>query len=211
MHRESAEAKESTLYVVATPIGNLRDITLRALDILKSVDVVAAEDTRVASRLLAHYGIRTRVISLRAHNERRAASSIVSVLAEGGSVALVTDAGTPVVSDPGALAVAQVREAGYAVVPVPGPSALTAAMSVSGESAPVVTFCGFLPAKRGERRAALIEMMLKSELLVFFEAPHRVYDTVTDMAEIFGTLRRITLARELTKIFEEVHVCTLGE
>lgn len=196
---------------MATPIGNLRDITLRALDVLKSVDVVAAEDTRVTRRLLTHYGIRTRVISSRASNERQAANGIVRLLSEGTSVALVTDAGTPLISDPGAAVVALARDAGFAVIPVPGPSALSAALSVCGQPASAVTFLGFLPSKRADRRAALKDLAKKTELLVLFEAPHRICDTLSDAAEILGSHRRIMLARELTKVFEESHVCSLAD
>ena len=211
MHTVAEEAKDSVLYVVATPIGNLRDITLRALDILKSVDVVVAEDTRVCSKLLRHFGIDARVIASHEHNERRSAAGIVKLLAEGKSVALTTDAGTPAVSDPGSEAVAQAREKGFTVVPVPGASALTAALSVFGERLSRVIFCGFLPAKQGDRSKTLQDLAGVSATLVFYEAPHRVLKTLDDMARILGANARAAICRELTKLHEEIHVCSLGE
>ena len=211
LHTVVDEAKDSVLYVVATPIGNLRDITLRALDILNSVDVVVAEDTRVCNKLLKHFGIAARVIASHAHNERRSAPGIVKLLAEGNSVALTTDAGTPGISDPGSEAVAQARENGFTVVPVPGASALTAALSVSGQQPSRVMFCGFLPSKHGERRKMLGELAAVSATLVFYEAPHRVVEALEDMVRILGADRRIVLCRELTKLHEEIHACALSE
>ena len=205
------EAKDSVLYVVATPIGNLRDITLRALDILKTVDVVVAEDTRVGSKLLRHFGIDARVIASHEHNERRSAAGIVKLLAEGKSVALTTDAGTPAISDPGSEAVAQARAQGFTVVPIPGASALTAALSVCGQRLSRVMFCGFLPAKDADRRKTLQDLADQSATLVFYEAPHRVLKTVEDMVQILGADGRVALCRELTKLYEEIHVCGLGE
>lgn len=211
MHKVVEEAKDSTLYVVATPIGNLRDISLRALDILKSVDIVVAEDTRVCGKLLRHFGIDARVIASHEHNERRSAAGIVKLLAQGKSVALTTDAGTPAISDPGAEAVAQALDRGFAVVPVPGASALTAALSVSGRNLSRVMFCGFLPAKEGDRRKALEELAGVTATLVFYEAPHRILKTVDELLRTIGKDGRIVLCRELTKLFEEIHVCALGE
>jgi 16S rRNA (cytidine1402-2'-O)-methyltransferase len=205
------EAKDSVLYVVATPIGNLRDITLRALDILKTVDVVVAEDTRVGGKLLRHFGIDARVIASHEHNERRSAAGIVKLLAEGKSVALTTDAGTPAISDPGSEAVAQARAKGFTVVPIPGASALTAALSVCGQRLSRVMFCGFLPAKDADRRKTLQELTGESATLVFYEAPHRVIKTIEDMVQILGADGRVALCRELTKLYEETHVCALGE
>lgn len=205
------EAKDSVLYVVATPIGNLRDITLRALDILKTVDVVVAEDTRVGGKLLRHFGIDARVIASHEHNERRSAAGIVKLLAEGKSVALTTDAGTPAISDPGSEAVAQARAKGFTVVPIPGASALTAALSVCGQRLSRVMFCGFLPAKGADRRKTLQELTGESATLVFYEAPHRVIKTIEDMVQILGADGRVALCRELTKLYEETHVCALGE
>lgn len=211
MHKAVEEARDATLYVVATPIGNLRDISLRALDILNSADVVVAEDTRVCSKLLAQLGIKARVIASHEHNERQSAAGIVKLLAAGNSVALTTDAGTPAISDPGSEAVASAREQGFAVVPVPGASALTAALSVSGRRLSRVLFCGFLPAKSGERRKSIEGLGTVAATLVFYEAPHRIIQTVDDLAEILGGDGHIVLCRELTKLYEEVHACTLGE
>jgi 16S rRNA (cytidine1402-2'-O)-methyltransferase len=200
------------LYVVATPIGNLKDVTLRALEVLKRVDAIAAEDTRVTSRLLNHYGITAaRMIALHEHNESRSAGRIVSELESGHSVALVSDAGTPAFSDPGARLVAAVREAGYAVVPIPGANAAAAALCASGLTGPQFLFYGFLPAKQGERRAALEALSSSPYMLVLYEAPHRVVETAADLAAIFGSARRVVIARELTKMFESIHTCALGE
>ncbi len=205
------EARNATLYVVATPIGNLRDITLRALDILASVDVVVAEDTRVCGKLLSHLGIKVRMIAAHEHNERNSAAGIVKLLAEGQSVALTTDAGTPAISDPGSEVVAQVRAAGFPVVPVPGASALTAALSICGRRLSRVLFCGFLPPKSGERVKAIEQLATAQATLVFYEAPHRVLKTVDDLARVLGGDGRIVLCRELTKLHEETHVCILSE
>jgi 16S rRNA (cytidine1402-2'-O)-methyltransferase len=208
---EKAAAIGKTLYVVATPLGNLRDVTLRALDILASVDVIAAEDTRVTARLLGRHGIATRLMSLHAHNERRRATEIIAHLASGKSVAVVSDAGTPVVSDPGAALVRAVSQAGYDVVPVPGPSAVVAALSVAGIEAPQWLFCGFLPANAAGRRAALERLRAFAGVLVFYEAPHRIAATLDALASVLGTERGVVIARELTKRFETIHRCRLGE
>lgn len=210
-HGKTGREADATLYVVATPIGNLKDVTLRALEVLKSADVIAAEDTRVTSRLLDHYAIdAVKLIALHEHNEARSAPQVVEALASGRSVALVSDAGTPAFSDPGARVVAAVREAGYRVVPIPGANAAAAALSASGFAGPGFLFYGFLPAKPGERRKALCGLALLPYALVFYEAPHRVVETIADMRDGFGAERRVVLARELTKLFEDVHVCTLG-
>ena len=211
MHSAAFKPKPSTLYAVATPIGNLRDITLRALDVLGGVDCIAAEDTRVSGVLLAHFGIATRTIALHAHNEKQQAERVAGLLAEGKSVALITDAGTPGLSDPGAEVVAAVRRAGYAIEPIPGPSALTAALSVAGRATAPFTFNGFLPAKAGARNAALESLAGEGASQVFFEAPHRIEATIAGLAAAFGPGRRVTIARELTKRFESVHETTLGE
>jgi 16S rRNA (cytidine1402-2'-O)-methyltransferase len=208
---EKISAIGNVLYVVATPLGNLRDITLRALDVLASVDVIAAEDTRVTSKLLARHGIATRMLSLHAHNERRRAAEIVSLLGSGKSVALVSDAGTPAVSDPGAALVRVVAEAGYVVVPVPGPSAVIAALSASGVAAPQWLFCGFLPAAATARRAALTRLSDYPGALVFYEAPHRISATLDALVAVLGPERGLVVARELTKRFETIHRCRLGE
>ena len=209
-HRQ-AETGAPSLYVVATPIGNLADITLRALDTLKRVDTIAAEDTRVTARLLAHYGISAKSIALHAHNEQRVAGKILQLLARGASVALVTDAGTPAIADPGAALVAAVRKAGFPVVPLPGPNAAICALSAAGSAASHFLFRGFLPAQSGARRRELALLKALPYMLVFYEAPHRVIASVSDMAAAFGPERTITIARELTKIFETVHVCLLGD
>ena len=208
---EPLPALGRTLYVVATPIGNLRDITLRALDILGQVDVIAAEDTRVTSVLLAQHGIRARLLSLNEHNERRRATEVIRLLEAGKRVALVTDAGTPAISDPGAVLVRTVLDAGYAVVPVPGPSAVVAALSASGLEAARWLFVGFLPAAAAARRAALAPLSALPFALVFYEAPHRIQTTLDALATTLGARREVAIARELTKRFESIHRCLLGE
>jgi 16S rRNA (cytidine1402-2'-O)-methyltransferase len=211
-HENAERERKATLYVVATPIGNLKDVTLRALEVLKQVDVIAAEDTRVTSRLLDHYGIASRkLIALHEHNEQRAAPRVIELLAAGRSVALTSDAGTPAFSDPGARLIAAVREAGYPVVPIPGPNAAAAALSASGLAGPRFLFFGFLPAKTGERRTALDEVKCSPHVLVFYEAPHRIVETLGELAAVLGGERRIVIARELTKLFETIHVCDLDE
>jgi|MudIll2142460700_1097286.scaffolds.fasta_scaffold277407_1 16S rRNA (cytidine1402-2'-O)-methyltransferase len=202
-------ADRSTLYVVATPIGNLSDITLRALEVLKAVDVIAAEDTRMTLRLLNRHGIAAKLVAVHEHNERRAAGRVIGLLAEGKAVALVSDAGTPGIADPGAQVVAAVRDAGYAVVPVPGPNAAAALLSVSGLDASRFLFCGFLPARAAERRHALAAVAAQTATLVFYEAPHRVIESVADICAALGGDRDIVIARELTKIHETVHRCRL--
>lgn len=197
-------AVPGTLYVVATPLGNLRDVTLRALDVLATADVVAAEDTRNTATLLRHYGIATRVVSVHAHNEARRAGDIVERLARGGSVALVSDAGTPAISDPGARVVAAVRDAGHAVVPLPGPSALTAAVSAAGLAATAFLFAGFPPAQAKARAAWLAALARVPAAVVLYEAPHRVRATVDDLLAVFGSERALVVARELTKVFETI-------
>jgi 16S rRNA (cytidine1402-2'-O)-methyltransferase len=201
---------EAALYVVATPLGNLRDITLRALDVLQSVDAVAAEDTRLTRRLLSHYEIRAQLIALHEHNEEHAAAGINRLLTEGKSVAYVTDAGTPAISDPGALLVSRVREAGLRVIPIPGPSAVTAALSAAGAGARHFLFYGFLPSKAGARREALDGLSSLPYTLVFYEAPHRLVETLEDMVQSLGPDRALVIAREITKMFESFHRCTLG-
>ncbi len=212
MHGNQHETLECALYVVATPIGNLRDIGLRALGVLGAADVVAAEDTRNTGHLLSHFGITTkRLIPLHQHNERQAAERIVAVLAEGRSAAFVTDAGTPAISDPGALLVQAVREAGYRVIPVPGANAALAALSASGLAAPHFLFYGFLPSKAAARRRELEILASLPYTLVFYEAPHRIVECVADMAAILGGERQIVLAREITKLFETIHACALRD
>lgn len=192
------------LYVVATPIGNLGDITLRALETLKNVDRVAAEDTRVSGQLLAHFNLSKPLVSIREHNERAAADRVIAWIAAGEAVAYVSDAGTPAVSDPGARLVAAVREAGMAVVPIPGVSAVTTALSAAGVESGSWLFHGFLPPKTGARRAQLHTLAALPVALVFYEAPHRIEETLADMAVVLDGARRVTLARELTKKFESI-------
>jgi len=192
------------LYVVATPIGNLGDITLRALDVLKGVDRVAAEDTRVSGQLLAHFDIRKPLVSIREHNEREAADKVTAWITAGEAVAYVSDAGTPAISDPGARLVTAVRAAGLTVVPIPGASAVTTALSAAGLESGQWLFHGFLPPKSGARRAQLQTLAALPSALVFYEAPHRIEETLADMAAVLDSSRAVTLARELTKKFENI-------
>jgi len=199
-----------SLYVVATPLGNLRDLSLRAHDTLAAVDVVAAEDTRHSQKLLDAFGIRARrLLAMHQHNEQEAAGKIIECLAQGQHVALITDAGTPAISDPGARLVARVREAGYTVSPVPGACAAVAALSVAGIVEGSFRFIGFLPAKTQSRRTALMALAGERDALIFYETPHRVEPCVADMVEVFGGRRKILIARELTKLHEEIAVMPL--
>jgi 16S rRNA (cytidine1402-2'-O)-methyltransferase len=200
-----------TLYVVATPIGNLRDITLRALDILGEADIIAAEDTRVTATLTSHYGITGRLAALHAHNERQRAEEVIAWLAAGKRVALVTDAGTPAISDPGAALVRAVIDAGFAVVPIPGPSAVIAALSASGLAASQWLFCGFLPATASARAKEIERLRTFGCALVFYEAPHRIAATLDALAAVLGPERQLVIARELTKRFETIHRAPLGD
>lgn len=186
-------------------------MTVRALRVLQEVDVVAAEDTRVTHKLLQHHGIRAKLMAAHEHNEQRAANKIVALLAAGKQVALVTDAGTPGFSDPGAAIVAAVRAAGFEATPVPGPTAAVAALSASGRTADRVLFCGFLPPRPAARRKALAALRALPFLLVFYEAPHRLRETLADLRDTLGPGRTVTLARELTKRFESFHTCALAE
>ncbi len=202
------------LYVVATPIGNVADFTLRALWVLAHVQAIAAEDTRVTRHLLARYEIAAPehgLIAAHAHNEQAAAQRIVELLAQGARVALVTDAGTPAVSDPGARIVAAVRAAGHRVVPIPGPSSALAALSVAGFVEGAFHFIGFLPTGGRERTRALSEAALRGETFVCFEAPHRIADTLQALAAVLAPTRRVLVARELTKLHEETCVLPAAE
>jgi 16S rRNA (cytidine1402-2'-O)-methyltransferase len=196
---------------VATPIGNLRDISLRALDVLKSVDAIAAEDTRITRRLLDHYGIAKRLIAVHEHNERRAVKQVLALLGTGRSLALVCDAGTPAISDPGAMLVSAVREAGHTVTPVPGANAAVTALAAAGLDTPHFLFFGFLPPKGGARRRVLAALAALPYTLVFYEAPHRIAECLHDMHTVLGAARRVVIARELTKAFESIHVCALAQ
>ncbi len=202
--RETGKASSPpTLYLVATPIGNLDDITARALKVLAASTLVAAEDTRHTLKLLTHFGIRpARLISCFEHNEVRRIADILEELGRGGTVALVTDAGMPGVSDPGDRVVQAALKEGYAVVPVPGPSAVLAALAASGFPSTPFLFGGFLPAKAPERRTALMRLKGEEATLVFYESPHRLRDSLKDMMNVFGN-RRGVVARELTKVHEE--------
>ena len=199
------------LYVVATPIGNVGDITLRALNVLALADAIACEDTRNTGQLLARYGLHKTLIAAHQHNEREVANRLVALLQAGQRVALVSDAGTPAVSDPGARMVDAVRAAGLRIVPVPGASAAITALCAAGLLAPQFHFAGFLPAKAAQRDTALATLRGLAATLVFYEAPHRIVDTVAALQAGFEPTRQIILARELTKLFEEVHRCPLSE
>jgi len=199
------------LYVVPTPLGNLGDMTQRAIEVLRQVPWVAAEDTRHSAPLLKHYGSSARLLAAHQHNEEGAAQQVIARLAAGESVALVSDAGTPAVSDPGARLVARVREAGYRIVPLPGPCAAVVALSASGLSEAHFLFYGFLPAKARQREETLRELAGLPYALVFYEAPHRILETVAALALAYGPQRTLVLARELTKMFETIHSCPLGE
>ena len=196
--------------MVATPIGNLGDVSRRALETLAAADVVAAEDTRNTRALLAHYGVAARLVALHAHNERAAAEKVSAWIAEGKVVALVSDAGTPGVSDPGAALVDRVRRAGHAVFPVPGASALTAALSASGLEFDGVVFAGFLPVKGTERRERLAALAGGPWAIVLFEAPHRIAKTLGDLHAALGE-RDVVICRELTKRFETIARVPLAE
>jgi 16S rRNA (cytidine1402-2'-O)-methyltransferase len=192
-----------TLYVVSTPIGNLEDLTLRALRILKEVDLIACEDTRHTRALLAHYGIATPLLSYHEQNERQRTPELLQRLRDGATVALVTDAGTPALSDPGYAIVHAAAAEGISVASVPGASAVTAAMAVSGLPTDRFAFLGFLPRKSGERKRALETLAMVPWTLVFFEAPHRLRDMLKDLEDVLGD-RQVAVTRELTKRFEEV-------
>ncbi|GGO82550.1 ribosomal RNA small subunit methyltransferase I [Marinobacterium nitratireducens] len=202
---------EAVLYVVATPIGNLADMTPRAIEVLQSVSLIAAEDTRHSARLMAHFNIKTPMISVHDHNERQRIDKILQLLGQGDSLALISDAGTPLISDPGFVLVRAVREAGYRVLPVPGCSALVAALCVAGLPSDRFIFEGFLPAKSGSRRQVLEALACEPRTLVFYESPHRILASLEDMLICFGADRFVVLARELTKTFETVEGRPLGE
>lgn len=195
----------STLYVVATPIGNLLDISQRAIEVLKQVDLIACEDTRHTNRLLNHVNIKNKTISLHDHNERQRQDQIADLLKQGKSIALVSDAGTPLISDPGFHIVRHLRELKLAVVPVPGACAAIAALSVAGLPTDRFSFEGFLPSKSGARQSKLAELTSETRTIVFYDAPRRAIDTVKDINDVLGGNRQIVIARELTKAFETVH------
>ena len=193
----------AALYLVGTPIGNLEDITLRAVRVLKEVDVIACEDTRQTQKLLNHYGITTRTISYHQHNEMTRSAELVKSMQEGGSLALVSDAGMPGISDPGFRLVSLAIRHRVPVVPIPGAAAFLAALVASGLPTDSFRFSGFLPAKRGERRAALEAIKSSPRTQVFYETPHRIVEALEDVVEVLGGLRRVVIAREVTKLHEE--------
>jgi 16S rRNA (cytidine1402-2'-O)-methyltransferase len=201
----------ATLYVVATPIGNAGDISLRALHLLSLADAVACEDTRNTGHLLSRYGLSKELLAAHEHNEREVADKLIRRLQAGQRIALVSDAGTPAVSDPGARIVDAVRNAGLRVMPLPGASAAIAALSACGLTNDRFHFVGFLPAKAKQRDTALMPLQRLDATLVFYEAPHRIDETVAALAAHFEASRQIVFARELTKLFEEIHRCPLGD
>ena len=200
----------ATLYVVATPIGNLADASPRSIEVLRSADIVACEDTRRTATLLSHFGISVRTVALHEHNERSSARELIRFLQEGKSVALVSDAGTPALADPGAWLVAEAHRAGIPVRPIPGPSAAAAAFSAAGFPASRFLFAGFLPSQAGARRKSIDARDLPWPV-VLYEAPHRMAETLADLVARFGPEREIAIGRELTKKFEEFVRLPLGE
>ena len=201
----------SALYVVATPIGNAGDISLRALNVLALADAVACEDTRNTAQLLTRYGLSKELIAAHEHNERAAAEKLIARLQAGQRIALVSDAGTPAVSDPGARIVEAVHDAGLRVIPLPGASAAIGALSAGGLRNEHFYFVGFLPAKAKQREAALAAVRDIEATLVLYEAPHRILETVDALAAVFEPARRMVFGRELTKLFEQIHRCTVAE
>ncbi|MFL5507323.1 MAG: 16S rRNA (cytidine(1402)-2'-O)-methyltransferase [Gemmatimonadales bacterium] len=200
-----------TLYVVATPLGNLQDLTLRAADVLRRVEVVAAEDTRHTRPLLSHLGAAPQMLSFHAHSDERRIESLLEILHAGRSVALVSDAGTPAISDPGFELVAAARAAGIDVVPIPGPSAVATVLSAAGLPADRYLFLGFVPRKGSERTRLLARAAQEEWSVVLFEAPNRVVALLGDLAEVCGESRRVTIGRELTKLHEEIVAGTLAD
>ncbi|NNE46223.1 MAG: 16S rRNA (cytidine(1402)-2'-O)-methyltransferase [Rhodothermales bacterium] len=197
------------LYIVPTPIGNLQDITLRALDVLKQVDLIACEDTRTSGKLLSHYGITTRRISYHDHNERTRTPHLIARMKAGASIALISDAGTPGISDPGFYLVRECHRHDVVVVPLPGPSAVLPALVASGIPSERFVFEAFLPPKKG-RKARLQEIAAETRTVVFYESPHRILKTLAELEELCGPERPIAVARELTKKFEEVERGSIG-
>ena len=196
---------DAVLYIVATPIGNLGDMTPRAVEVLQSVALIAAEDTRHSGRLMAHFNIKTPMISVHDHNERQRLQTILDKLSAGENIALISDAGTPLISDPGFYLVRGVRDAGFKVVPVPGCSAVITAMSAAGVPTDRFIFEGFLPAKRTGRQQQLALIKSEERTVIFYESTHRIIETLNDMVEVLGADRYVVMARELTKTFETIH------
>ena len=201
----------ATLYVLATPIGNTGDISLRALHVLSIADAIVCEDTRTTGSLLSQYGLSKELIASHQHNERSASLRIVERLSNGERIALVTDAGTPAVADPGSRLVDAVLSAGLRVTPIPGASALVSALSASGLISDSFHFVGFMPSRKAAREALLESLRGTRSTLVFYEAPHRIVETLKSLATVFNDNRQIVIAREITKLFEEIHRCRLGE
>ena len=199
-----------TLFIVATPIGNLDDITFRAVEILKSVDIVLAEDTRHSKKLLLHLDISKTIRAFHEHNEREKTKAIISEIRSGKSIALISDAGTPLISDPGYFLVAQAKKEGLKVVPIPGPSALITALSASGLASDSFTFLGFLPSKQTARVKLLKSLVGRTETSIFYESPKRILATLTDMHSIYGDSREVCLAKELTKVFETIQTDSIS-
>ena len=192
------------LFIVATPIGNLDDITFRAVEVLKSVDILLAEDTRHSKKLLLHLDISKPIRAFHEHNEREKSKAIIGEIHSGKSIALISDAGTPLISDPGYYLVAQAKKEGLKVVPIPGPSALITALSASGLASDSFTFLGFLPSKQTARIKLLKSLLNRTETSIFYESPKRIFATLTDMLSIYGDNREVCLAKELTKVFETI-------
>ncbi len=207
----SSPSEVSTLYIVPTPIGNLGDITQRAIEVLSNVDLIAAEDTRHTGKLLSHFNISTKTFALHDHNEQQKAQVLVERLQQGLSIALVSDAGTPLISDPGYHLVNQCRQAGVKVVPLPGACAVVTALSAAGLPSDRFSFEGFLPPKSKGRKDKFLEIAKAERTCIFYESPHRIMDSLKDMLEILGADREVVLARELTKTYETIQGMPLGE
>ena len=203
--------KAPALYVVGTPIGNLGDISARAIDTLKNVDLIAAEDTRHSRKLMNHFAISTPMLSLHAYNESKRTEILLKKLQQNQSIALISDAGTPLISDPGYVLVKKVRENGIPVISIPGPCALITALSASGLKSDRFVFEGFLPEKKLARQNKLKDLLYETRTIIFYEAPHRILDLMEDMLLIFGSERQAVLARELTKTFETIHAGTVEQ
>ena len=210
-HKISSPSITPGLYIVSTPIGHLRDITLRALEVLTGADLVACEDTRVTSKLLRHYGIRNKIVAYHEHNAKTVEPKLLAAINQGKAVALVTDAGTPAISDPGVSIVNSARNAGLPIQVVPGPSSPIAALAVSGMASDSFLFAGFLPTKANARRSQLANLSASGSTLVLFESPKRLKKTLADIESVFGRDHEMAVARELTKMHEEMVTGTVGD
>lgn len=209
--KSMTQPNEAILYIVATPIGNLQDMTLRAIDTLKNVACIAAEDTRHSLPLLRHFAISTPIVSLHQHNERERTQKLLTLLQENKSVALISDAGTPLISDPGFILVSEARKLGIRVIPIPGPCAAIAALSAAGLATDRFLFEGFLPTRNKLRQQRLESLSRESCTLIFYEAPHRIVEFFAELKTFFGEDRQAVVARELTKKFETIHGGKIGE